>query len=118
MFPTAARLSKASRLPLTAKMANKDYYKGNRQAFLPGGHRTGAPGRHVVKGKSKYQLDDEKVRVFVAPPIETIINSPLKPYVADNVRLTKQEVNAVWGKFRSPRGLTPSLFLERSREIK
>ena len=29
MFPTFVRLSKASRLPLTPKRGNKDYYKGN-----------------------------------------------------------------------------------------
>ena len=29
MFPTRAVFSKASRLPLTAKHGNKDYYKGN-----------------------------------------------------------------------------------------
>lgn len=28
MFPTLVRLSKASRLPLTPKQGNKDYYKG------------------------------------------------------------------------------------------
>jgi hypothetical protein len=28
MFPTAARLSKASRAPLTPKRGNKDFYKG------------------------------------------------------------------------------------------
>src|SRR6266478_3790612 len=28
MFPTFVRLSKASRLPLTPKRGNKDYYKG------------------------------------------------------------------------------------------
>lgn len=28
MFPTAIRLSKASRRPLTTKRGNKDYYKG------------------------------------------------------------------------------------------
>ena len=28
MFPTLARLSKASRKPLTTKRGNKDYYKG------------------------------------------------------------------------------------------
>ncbi|KAF5367419.1 hypothetical protein D9758_003617 [Tetrapyrgos nigripes] len=60
MFPTVARLSKASRKPLTTKRGNKDYYKGTRQAFLPGGHRTGAPGVHVVRGKAKYRLLDEK----------------------------------------------------------
>ncbi|KAL7278197.1 hypothetical protein ACG7TL_008171 [Trametes sanguinea] len=78
MFPTRACLSKASRRALTPKRGNKDYYKGTRQAFLPGGHRTGAPGEHVVRGKAKYRLVDEKVRVFVAPPIEEIRSSAVK----------------------------------------
>ncbi|GBE85340.1 hypothetical protein BKA93DRAFT_362602 [Sparassis latifolia] len=68
MFPTLVRLSKASRRTLTAKRGNKDYYKGTRQATLPGGHRTGAPGKHVIGGKAKYRLIDEQVRFFVAPP--------------------------------------------------
>ncbi|KAL1742584.1 hypothetical protein HDZ31DRAFT_42923 [Schizophyllum fasciatum] len=116
MLPTAVRLSKASRRPLTPKRGNKDYYKGTRQAFLPKGTRTGAPGRHVVGGKAKYRLIDEKVRVFVAPPLQQILSSPLKPYVAQDVHLKKQELNAVWGKFDSKRGVTPSLFLQKSRE--
>ena len=97
MFPSLARLSKASRLPLTPKRGNKDYYKGKstfgisctifakgpmtsgtRQAYLPGGRRTGAPGKHVVRGKAKYRLVDEKVRFFVAPPIEEINNTPVR----------------------------------------
>ncbi|KAI6029537.1 hypothetical protein BKA83DRAFT_4219885 [Pisolithus microcarpus] len=72
MFPTAARLSKASRRPLTPKRGNKDFYKGTRQAVLPGGLRTGAPGRFIVRGSGKYRLLDEKVRVFVAPHISEI----------------------------------------------
>ena len=75
MIPTAVRASKASRAPLTPKRGNKDFYKGTRQAFLPGGRRTGAPGKHVVGGKAKYRLIDEKVRVFVAPPINTILST-------------------------------------------
>ncbi|KAF8580925.1 hypothetical protein K439DRAFT_1355546 [Ramaria rubella] len=78
MFPTFVRFSKASRLPLTPKRGNKDFYKGTRAAFLPGGHRTGAPGRHVISGKAKYRIIDEKVRYFVAPAIEAIINSPVR----------------------------------------
>jgi len=98
MFPTAVRLSKASRAPLTPKRAGKDYYKGTefflgilpspdfeflgtRQAFLPGGPRTGAPGRHVVRGKAKYRLLDEKVRVFVAPSLEEIELSPVRTFL-------------------------------------
>ncbi|KAF9052333.1 hypothetical protein BDZ89DRAFT_939534 [Hymenopellis radicata] len=79
MFPTLARLSKASRRPLTSKKANKDFYKGTRQGALPGGPFTGAPGKHVVRGKGKYRLVDEQVRVFVAPPIDVIRNSPVRP---------------------------------------
>ena len=54
---------------------------GTRQAFLPGGHRTGAPGKHVVRGKAKYRLVDEQVRVFVAPPIEEIQNSAVRVFL-------------------------------------
>ncbi|ESK86599.1 mitochondrial ribosomal protein of the large subunit [Moniliophthora roreri MCA 2997] len=116
MFPTVARLSKASRRPLTSKKGNKDFYKGTRQAFLPGGHRTGAPGKHVIRGKAKYRLIDEKVRVFVAPPISEINNSPLKPYVATHVHLKKSEERAAFGRFREPGGLTPQHFLKVLRE--
>ncbi|KIK70391.1 hypothetical protein GYMLUDRAFT_148519 [Collybiopsis luxurians FD-317 M1] len=115
MFPTAARLSKASRRPLTGKRANKDYYKGTRQAFLPGGHRTGAPGKHVVRGKAKYRLLDEKVRIFVAPPIEAIENSLLKPYVHSSVRLTKSQESAAYGKFKTVGGLTPEHYFQLLR---
>ncbi|PSR76270.1 hypothetical protein PHLCEN_2v8564 [Hermanssonia centrifuga] len=78
MFQTLVCLSKASRKTLTPKRGNKDFYKGTRQAFLPGGHRTGAPGKHVVRGKAKYRLVDEQVRYFVAPSIEEIRNSPVR----------------------------------------
>ncbi|KAK2460136.1 hypothetical protein APHAL10511_007815 [Amanita phalloides] len=111
MFPTIARLSKASRRPLTPKRGNKDYYKGTRQAYLPGGLRTGAPGKHVVRGKAKYRLLDEQVRVFVAPPLDKINNSLLKPYVSLAARLTESEERAVFGRFKGPRGLTPQHFL-------
>lgn len=98
MHPTLACLSKASRRALTPKRGNKDFYKGTssqsqstrsarhvscfsvgtRQATLPGGHRTGAPGRFVIRGTSKYRLLDEKVRVFVGPNIEEITQSEVR----------------------------------------
>ncbi|KAN0130119.1 hypothetical protein V8E53_012064, partial [Lactarius tabidus] len=113
MFPTLARFSKASRLALTPKRGNKDFYKGTRQAFLPGGHRTGAPGKHVVRGKAKYRLCDEKVRFFVAPPIEDIRNSPLRPYVDLGVRLTAEQRREVFGKL--PRGgITGEYYFEKA----
>ncbi|KAF7982589.1 hypothetical protein HWV62_27603 [Athelia sp. TMB] len=111
MFPTIVRLSKASRRPLTPKRGNKDYYKGTRQAFLPGGHRTGAPGVHVVRGTAKYRLLDEKVRVFVAPSVEELNNTPLKPYVAMDVKLTQGQKREVYGKLPQG-GLSGSHFYE------
>ncbi|TFY81291.1 hypothetical protein EWM64_g2725 [Hericium alpestre] len=112
MFPTLARLSKASRRALTPKRGNKDFYKGTRQAFLPGGPRTGAPGRHVVGGKAKYRLLDEKVRFFVAPPIEEINNSPLKAYVDRNFSLSNAQKKEVFGKL-PPGGITPEYYLAK-----
>ncbi|KAF8609802.1 hypothetical protein BDV93DRAFT_518557 [Ceratobasidium sp. AG-I] len=102
MLPSRAVLSKASRLPLTPKHGNKDFYKGTRAAYLPGGHRTGAPGKHVVGGKSKYRIIDEKVRYYVAPPLSDIINSPLKPYVRNGTRLSLNERQELYGAL--PRG--------------
>ncbi|RPD54547.1 hypothetical protein L226DRAFT_493546 [Lentinus tigrinus ALCF2SS1-7] len=102
MFPTTPCLSKAMRRALTPKRGNKDYYKGTRQAFLPGGHRTGAPGKHVVRGSAKYRLVDEKVRVFVAPPIEEIENSSLKAYVSTTVPVSRAFNKELYGKL--PRG--------------
>ncbi|KAG7448333.1 uncharacterized protein BT62DRAFT_890834 [Guyanagaster necrorhizus] len=116
MFPTLARFSKASRRPLTSKRAGKDFYKGTRQSALPGGPRTGAPGKHVIRGKAKYRLLDEKVRIFIAPPIEAIESSPLKAYVERGVHLTKKEERAAFGKFTTNGGLTPEHFLKVMRK--
>ncbi|KDQ07412.1 hypothetical protein BOTBODRAFT_38821 [Botryobasidium botryosum FD-172 SS1] len=102
MFPTRAALSKASRLPLTPKHGNKDYYKGNRAAYLPGGHRTGAPGKFVIGGKAKYRIIDEKVRYFVAPPISEIENSPLKAYVHTGAKMSNDQKKELYGDM--PRG--------------
>lgn len=51
---------------------------GTRQAFLPGGLRTGAPGEYYGSTKARYRLLDEKVRVFIAPPVEEINNSRVR----------------------------------------
>lgn len=97
MIPTLVRWSKASRLPLTSKKANKDFYKGFGAAFEPGStRRTGALGKHVIGGKAKFRIVDERVRYYVAPDIETIKNSPLKPYVHKGVRLTRAEMKEVY----------------------
>ncbi|WVQ70422.1 uncharacterized protein L199_008649 [Kwoniella botswanensis] len=82
MRPTSI-IAGASRLPLTPKRGNKDFYKGTGQSRVPGGgHRTGPPGVHVVKGKAKYRVLDEKVRLFVGPGAKVLEETELRPYVA------------------------------------
>lgn len=51
---------------------------GTRQAYLPGGLRTGAPGEYFGSSKGTYRLLDEKVRYFVAPPVANLANSPVR----------------------------------------
>lgn len=68
----------------TVKLKRKN--PGTRAAALPGGHRTGAPGKHVIGGKAKYRLIDEKVRYFVAPSIEDIVNSPVSGFTLPHLR--------------------------------
>ncbi|KAH9934028.1 uncharacterized protein BXZ73DRAFT_89679 [Epithele typhae] len=113
MIPTRPVLSKALRRALTPKHGNKDFYKGTRQAFLPGGHRTGAPGKHVVRGSGKYRLVDEQVRVFVAPAIVDIENSKLKAYVSSKISAegVKGYPEEVYGASLG-RGLLPRTYYE------
>ncbi|KAG8937853.1 hypothetical protein FRC00_013459 [Tulasnella sp. 408] len=113
MFPSRSLFGKASRLPLTSKRGNKDYYKGTGAAALPGGHRTGAPGKHVIRGKAKYRLIDEKVRYFVAPSIQDIVNSPLKPYVHVSTQMSDKA--ALYGKLPQG-GLTGQHYLKISQD--
>ena len=82
---------------------------GNRQTVLPGSGRTGAPGQHVIRGKAKYEINDTKVRIFVAPPPHVLETSDvsgcvpmqyscfqcvpfvqLKPYVTANADLSEK----------------------------
>ena len=90
---TAVACSKASRLPLTSKQANKDFYKGatpSLPAFIyrfrrfsrlityflvrnstgPGalpGFGQRAQGRVPIRSKAPYKKDIKKMRYFVAP---------------------------------------------------
>jgi hypothetical protein len=84
--PTRALLSnKATRLPLTSKHGNKDFYKGEhlskdlRPVFLPAHTKLGVgtgsyprlgpkrQGRHVKNHKVPYRLMDERMRFFMVP---------------------------------------------------
>ncbi|KAJ7622936.1 hypothetical protein DFH06DRAFT_1009088 [Mycena polygramma] len=113
MHPTVARSRYLARRPLQSFRANKDYYKGNRQSALVG-HRTGAPGVHIGK-RPGYRLLENKVRVFVAPPIDEILASPLKPYVAAGVHVPRSLHNGVFRGMPGP-GLTPEHFLQSARK--
>ena len=61
---------------------------GTGQSYVPGGgHRTGPPGKHVVRGKGKYRLVDEKVRYYVGPGVEALEAASTKgvsPFHATN----------------------------------
>ncbi|KAG6330887.1 hypothetical protein ID866_8201 [Astraeus odoratus] len=120
MHPTAACLSKASRRALTPKRGNKDFYKGTRQAALPGGHRTGAPGRFIIRGSGKYRLLDEKVRVFVAPHIDEIEKCELKPYVHAETHVSSSQRKELYSMMPLPPGVPSSHWREariRNRAI-
>ncbi|KAI5119081.1 hypothetical protein M0805_004854 [Coniferiporia weirii] len=117
MRPTLACLSKASRRPLTPKRGNKDYYKGTRQSSLPG-LRTGAPGKYFGRGNAQYRLLDERVRVFVAPPIEDLNNSPLKPYVPWMTHLSEAEMYMQPFGRLPPGGLTGQIYLDYAKRDK
>ncbi|KAG8756141.1 hypothetical protein FRC14_003322 [Serendipita sp. 396] len=95
-------LSKASRRPLTSKMANKDYYKGTRQGSLPGGPTTGPPGRHNSRGN--YILDDRKVRVFICPPPVILQSTPLRPFVDREALLSERDERKSLGAWKALRG--------------
>lgn len=49
---------------------------GTGQAYVPGGgHRTGPPGKHVIGGKAKFRIQDEKVRYYVGPGLQVMENT-------------------------------------------
>ncbi|GAA6059293.1 hypothetical protein JCM10212_006686 [Sporobolomyces blumeae] len=86
MRPSLSLASKASRMPLVSKQANKEYYKGT--GSLPGlGPKR--QGRHTANSKAPYLLMPERMRTFVVP---TGLNqSDLKPYVAKEVKIEPRD---------------------------
>ncbi|PVG03253.1 hypothetical protein CPB86DRAFT_695646 [Serendipita vermifera] len=83
-------------------MANKDYYKGNRQGALPGGVVTGPPGRHTRRGK--YVLDDTKVRVYISPPPSVLEATKLRPFVSRAAELPVSQERKDLGHWRALKG--------------
>lgn len=97
----------ASRLPLTTKRGNKDFYKGNGQSYVPGGgHRTGPPGKHVIGGKAKFRVMDDKVRYFVSPGADVLDLTDMKPYVATSVQVPE---TARYSKSNPPTPFAPNI---------
>ncbi|KDN36357.1 hypothetical protein K437DRAFT_241230 [Tilletiaria anomala UBC 951] len=92
MLPTAVTLSKASRLPLTSKQANKNFYKGTRTGNVllrkrialvtrtTGAQLYDAQGHERTWNKRVGgRLDESRMVSFVVPP--GLADTKLKPYV-------------------------------------
>ncbi|WFD32274.1 hypothetical protein MSPP1_003319 [Malassezia sp. CBS 17886] len=87
---TAPVGSKASRLPLTSKKANKDFYKGTRTgnvmrrqrialADRQGNQLYDAQGRARTWNLRTHRLEETRMVSFVVPP--GLADTDLKPYV-------------------------------------
>ncbi|KAL4403033.1 hypothetical protein ACI68E_000815 [Malassezia pachydermatis] len=87
---TQAAFSKASRLPLNSKKANKDFYKGTRAgnvllrkrialADRQGNQLYDAQGRPRTWNLRTHRLDEGRMVSFVVPP--GLADTKLKPYV-------------------------------------
>lgn len=80
--------NKTVRYSTNIRLTGSHFLAGTRQAFTPGGHRTGAPGTRFFpskdglgRGKYKtYHLVDKKVRVYIAPPVDVIRDSKVRYY--------------------------------------
>ncbi len=59
MLPTIARLSKASRLPLTPKRGNKDFYKGEFDRYS----KSSAPPADPTQGHDRHIFPEVTVLV-------------------------------------------------------
>ena len=58
---------------LAYPIMSNSFCVGNGQSYVPGGgHRTGPPGKHVIGGKAKFRVMDDKVRYFVSPGADVL----------------------------------------------
>ncbi|KAK4046776.1 Homoserine dehydrogenase [Microbotryomycetes sp. JL221] len=83
---TLAVMSKASRMPLSSKQGNKNFYKGTGSFPGLGPKRQ---GRHGTRSKAPYLLMPERMRTFVVPP--ALDKSDLRPYVARAVKIHESQ---------------------------
>ena len=60
---------------------------GSGQAYVPGGgHRTGPPGKHVIGGKAKFRVMDDKVRYYVGPGAEILDSTDVSQSLPESAR--------------------------------
>ena len=88
--PSAPLLSKASRLPLNSKRANKDFYKGTRAGNIlrrkrialadsQGNQHYDELGRPRTWNLRTHRIDEARMPSFVVPP--GLADTKLRPYV-------------------------------------
>lgn len=88
--PSAPLLSKASRLPLNSKRANKDFYKGTRTGNImrrkrialadsQGNQHYDELGRPRTWNLRTHRIDEARMPSFVVPP--GLADTKLRPYV-------------------------------------
>ncbi|CAO1633178.1 unnamed protein product [Sympodiomycopsis kandeliae] len=98
MRPTQSLFSKALRIPLNSKKANKDYYKGTRTGNIlkmkriayidgQGNPQLDSSGRvktwtKRIRNGNGVQIDESRLDSYVVPP--GLADTPLKPYIFTN----------------------------------
>ncbi|GAA5860080.1 hypothetical protein JCM1840_001871 [Sporobolomyces johnsonii] len=124
MRPSLSLLSKASRLPLTSKQANKEFYKGT--GSMPGlGPKR--QGRHGGRSKAPYILMNERMRTFVVP--EGLNECDLKPFVAKDFKIypkdgtwpiadTKPDPYSKRGGLFGPNGFDGKYYIQLAKHFK
>ncbi|GAA5928316.1 mitochondrial 54S ribosomal protein mL41 MRPL27 [Sporobolomyces koalae] len=124
MHSTLSLLSKASRMPLVSKQANKNFYKGT--GSMPGlGPKR--QGRHGGRSKAPYLLMPERMRTFVVPA--SLESTDLKPYVSKNVKIetndgtwpvadSKADPYSKRGGLYGERGFDGKYYLQLARYLK
>ncbi|CAD6955304.1 unnamed protein product [Tilletia controversa] len=134
MRSTLALFSKALRLPLTSKRANKDFYKGTRTGNIMRRKRIALTDRtgkqlHDADGRVRHwnlkteQLDESRIPCFVVPP--GLAETQLKPYVfmgeTKDGGVSRPQPGFPGGPKMTPAGFNASFYqrlVERTEELR
>ncbi|KAE8208904.1 hypothetical protein CF319_g3164 [Tilletia indica] len=134
MRSSLALFSKALRLALTSKRANKDFYKGTRTGNIMRRKRIALTDRngkqlHDAEGRVRHwnlkteQLDESRIPCFVVPP--GLAETQLKPYVfmgdAKDGGVSRPRPGFPGGPKMSPDGFTSSFYqrlVARTEELR